>query len=85
MKKVRITNDFLWLVVNDKAKELFATGLFEIYRLFNEESEGLCESIDDINEAIEQGNDLAIEVCQLSEILDCEIWRRAIYNRINSY
>lgn len=86
MTKVRFTNDFLWKVVSyELAKEIFGSGLFEVYKLHNDDSESLCESYADINDAAEWGLDLAIEVSQLSEILDNDVWREAIGNRIKNY
>jgi hypothetical protein len=69
MKKVRFTNDFLWKLVSyELAKEIFSSGLFEVYKLHNDDSESLCECYADINDAAESGLDLAIEVGNLSEI-----------------
>lgn len=61
----KITKDgFIWLLVTDKAKEIFNSGLFELYRLYDDgsDAEGLIESMDDLNEALEQGMNIGIEV-----------------------
>ncbi len=52
----------MWLLVTNKAKEVFTSGLFEVYALHIDGSESLCESIDDVNRALEWGEDLGIEV-----------------------
>lgn len=59
---MKVINDFVWLLITEKAKEVFASGLFEVYRLYDDGTEKLCESFEDINEAMRSGNDLAIEV-----------------------
>lgn len=59
---MRIINNFIWLPITEKAKEVFLSGTFEIYRLYDDGTEKLCESFEDINEAMRAGNDLAIEV-----------------------
>ncbi len=73
MGKIRIVNGFLWKVMSyELAKEIFASGLFEVYKLHNDESESLCECYADINDASELGLDIAIEVCHLSDLLKAE-------------
>ena len=64
---MRIVNGYVWLLVTDQAKEVFQSGLFEVYKLHNDGSESLCESYADINDALECGIELAIEVGQLPE------------------
>lgn len=59
---MKIINSFVWLLITEKAKEVFASGLFEVYRLYDDGSEKLCESFEDISEAMSDGNDLAIEI-----------------------
>ena len=63
--KMKIRDAFVWLLVTDKAKEVFSSGLFEVYKFHNDGSESLCESYADINDALEFGIELAIEVGDL--------------------
>lgn len=63
--QIKIIDKYVWLLVTDKAKEVFQSGLFEVYTLHNDDSESLCESYADINDALESGIDLAIEVGHL--------------------
>lgn len=60
MKKV--IDGFIWLLVTNKAKEVWQTGLFDVYVLHKDKSESLVESYADINDALECGLDIAIEV-----------------------
>jgi hypothetical protein len=63
--QMKIRDAFVWLFVTDKAKEVFGSGLFEVYKFHDDGSESLCESLDDINDALECGIELAIEVGDL--------------------
>jgi hypothetical protein len=59
---VIVTDDcFVFMDVTDKAKEIFQSGLFELY-VIHEDSESLIESYADINDALENGLTIAIEV-----------------------
>jgi hypothetical protein len=59
----KITKDgFIWLLVTDKAKEIYQSGLFSLYKLYNNNADGLIESLDDLNEALERGVSIGIEV-----------------------
>ena len=60
MKK--IVNDFIWLIVTDKAKEIFNADLFQLYTLHDDGTEALIETFEDLNEALENGLDIGVEV-----------------------
>jgi hypothetical protein len=60
-KSIKIVDGFVFLLVTEKAKEVFSSGLFEVYELHEDGSESLLESMDDLNEALEMGLDIAIE------------------------
>ena len=57
-----IRNGIIWLLITEKAKEVFSSQLFEVYKLHNDNSESLCMSHADVNDALECGLSLAIEV-----------------------
>jgi hypothetical protein len=59
---MRVIDNFVWLLVTDKAKKVFASKLFEVYVLFDDGSESLCETMGDVNKALKMGHDLGIEV-----------------------
>jgi hypothetical protein len=61
----KIVDSFVWFIVTEKAKEIFSTDLFELFILHDDNSESLVESYDQINEALEKGLDIAIEVGHL--------------------
>lgn len=60
MKK--IVNDFIWLIVTDKAKEIFNADLFQIYTLHDDGTEAMIETFEDLSKALENGLDIGIEV-----------------------
>jgi hypothetical protein len=64
MKK--IVNDFIWLIVTDKAKEIFSSELFELYTLHDDGSEALIETFEDLNVALGNGLDIGIEVGRIA-------------------
>lgn len=53
---------FGWLPITDKAKEVFSSGTMEIYTLHSDDTESLCETMYDIDYALQNGLDLAIEI-----------------------
>lgn len=55
-------DNFVWLLVTDKAKEVYLSGLFELYILYNDDSEALVESFAQLSEALEGGLDIGISV-----------------------
>ena len=50
------------LVSSDKAKDIFSLELFELYVIHDDDSESLIDSIDELNEALENGNEIGIPV-----------------------
>jgi hypothetical protein len=63
----KIVDGFIWLLVTNKAKEVFNSGLFSLYVLYDDNGEGQAESLDDINEALANGLDIGIEVGHLND------------------
>jgi hypothetical protein len=68
MESLKVTKDdnFVWLVVTEKAKEVFSSGLFDLYVLHEDDSESLVEKYADLNDALECGLDIGIEVGHLN-------------------
>ena len=62
---MKIINGYVWLLVTDKAKEVFNSEVFDVYVLYDDGSESLCERESDIDNARAVGLDLAIEVGHL--------------------
>jgi len=69
MDNIKITADgFVWLIVTDSAKELWSSGALTIYRLYHDGTESRIESYDDINAALENGEDIGVEVGPLQHL-----------------
>jgi hypothetical protein len=65
---IKVTKDgFVWLVVTEKAKEILSSGLFELYELYDDDSECLIPSMDELTLALETGAEIGIEVGYIYE------------------
>jgi hypothetical protein len=53
---------FVYLLVTGKAKEIYTSEIFELFALYDDDSESLIESHEQLNEALEQGLDIGISV-----------------------
>lgn len=53
---------FVYLIVNDKAKEIFSSGVFELYGLYANGSESLIESEEHLSNVIADGCEIGIEI-----------------------
>lgn len=64
---IKVTQDnFVFKIVTHKAKEILASGIFELYVLYDDGTEGLIEDLEDLNLALEEDRDIGIEVGQLN-------------------
>ncbi len=64
---IKVTKDnFVWKIVTHKAKEILASGVFKLYVLYDDDTEGLIEDFEDLNLALEEGRDIGIEVGQIN-------------------
>lgn len=59
---IKIVNGFVWLVVTDKAEEVYFSDLFEIYALYPDGSESLVVSLEDLHTCLEFGLEIGVEV-----------------------
>ena len=63
---MKVTADgFVWLLVTEKAKEIFNSGLFSLFVLYDDDSEALIEEFEDLDKALENGLSIGIEVGHL--------------------
>lgn len=72
MRTIKITKEdqFAWLLVTEKAKEVYQSGLFELYILHDDDSESLVTEFTELSEALENGSDIGIEVGFISNDID---------------
>lgn len=68
-QKIKIVEGFVWLLITDKAKEVYQSGLFDgsICALHDDGSEDLCETYEDLTEALERGLEIGIEVGHITK------------------
>ena len=60
---MKVTKDnFIWKIVNDKAKDIYYNRMFDLYVLYDDDSESLILNDTELNKYLEQGLDIAIEV-----------------------
>lgn len=65
----KIVDGFVWLLVTEKAKEIYSSGTFDLYVLHNDNSESLVESYAQINDAQECGLEIGIEVAEFENLV----------------
>lgn len=68
MQILKTKDNFLFGDVTNKAKDIFNSGLFELYQLHHDESESLIEDYSTLNELLEKGNPIYVELSNLNEI-----------------
>lgn len=60
---MKIADNFIWkLVTQEQAEFIFASELFPLYALYDDGSESLIETYDEIKAIFENGNSVGIEV-----------------------
>jgi hypothetical protein len=64
--RAKVVQGFVWFLVTDIAKEVYQSGLFSLYVLHDDDSESLVEDFFEINQALEDGEDIGIEVGHLT-------------------
>ena len=68
---MKITKDnFVWLIVTEKAKEIWNSGLFSLFILYEDDSESLIEEYEDLDNALSNGLSIGIEVGHLKLVAD---------------
>jgi hypothetical protein len=69
----KLINDFIWLIVTEKSKEIYLSEMFELYILHDDNSESLIEDFFQLNSALEDGEDIGIEIGYIADILNSGI------------
>jgi hypothetical protein len=59
---MKIINNFVWLIVTNKAREIYIYGLFELFILNDDNTETLVEGLGQLVSAINNGLQIGIEV-----------------------
>jgi len=62
-QKIYITKcGFVWLIVTSKAIEIFKSGLFSLFVIYEDESETLIENLEHLNQVLKSALKIGIEV-----------------------
>ena len=63
ISNIILRDGFIFMKVNDKAKEIWNSGLFELYAVYSDDnSESLIETFEDLDMYLSNGMDVCIEV-----------------------
>lgn len=67
---IKMKEGFVWLLVTDKAKDVYMSGLFDVYALWEDGSETLIEKAEDLMLCLRDGVELGIEVGHIDNALN---------------
>jgi hypothetical protein len=68
---MRIVRDgFIWLGVTKKARDIYANRIFDLYALYDDGTESLIESPEDLEVCLGWGLDIGIEVGHHVDVLE---------------
>jgi hypothetical protein len=68
MKVLQANDGFLWADVTSIAESLWLRQDFELYAIYNDQSEHLIETQNDFDESIRLKDIIVIELCHIEEI-----------------
>ena len=68
MQILQSNDGFLWGKVTHKAKEIFNSGLFDLFAVNYDDSDYLIEDFNTLNELLENGRDIYIEIGHSQDI-----------------
>ena len=67
--KTKVVNGVVYLLITEKAKEVYTSGLFEVYILLNNSVVVWAEIFSDLDDALAQGFDIGVEVDSFTNII----------------
>ena len=68
MKVLKANDGFLWADVTPIAESLWYTGDWDLYAIYNDGSEHLIESEQELERLVKEKTTIAIELCPIEEI-----------------
>ena len=69
MDNIKIMEDgFVWLIVTDVAEKLYYSNAVQLYRLYDDGTEALIENFRNLQNALEAGNDIGVEIAPLQSL-----------------
>ena len=80
--KTKTTADgFTWLLVTEKASEILSSGLFDIYGLYDDDSEFQILDHAELSKALERGLDIGISVGNVQKPITIEQAKNELYSK----
>lgn len=70
MKVLKANDGFLWADVTPIAESLWYTGNFDLYAVYDDGSEHLIESEQELELLVKEKTTIAIELCPIEEIIN---------------
>jgi hypothetical protein len=70
MKVLKANDGFLWADVTPIAESLWYTGNFDLYAVYDDGSEHLIESEQELERLVKEKTTIAIELCPIEEIIN---------------
>lgn len=70
MKVLQANDGFLWADVTPIAESLWYSGNLDLYAIYDDGSEHLIESEQEIDVLVKEKTTIAIELCHLNEIIN---------------
>jgi hypothetical protein len=68
MKVLQANDGFLWADITPVAESLWYTGDWDLYAIYDDGSEHLIESEQELDSLVKEKTTIAIELCHLNEI-----------------
>ena len=68
MKVLQANDGFLWADITPVAESLWYTGDWDLYAIYDDGSEHLIESEQELNSLVKEKTTIAIELCPIEEI-----------------
>lgn len=70
MRVLKANDGFLWADITPIAESLWYTGDWDLYAIYDDGSEHLIESEQEIDALVKEKTTIAIELCHLNEIIN---------------
>jgi hypothetical protein len=70
MRVLKANDGFLWADVTSIAESFWYTGNFDLYAIYDDGSEHLIESEQELELLVKEKTTIAIELCHLNEIIN---------------
>jgi hypothetical protein len=70
MRVLKVNDGFLWADITPIAESLWYTGDWDLYAIYDDGSEHLIESEQELESIVKEKTTIAIELCPIEEIIN---------------